>query len=175
MPTPCVAAATRRELIGEQPALVGKRLLEVDADATSRRTLTLQAVEWGMTVCDTEDPRQALYMLQNKPCELAIIGTCPTSMVQRRPQASAQPATGCRWCCSGLLGHRQASDGMFAATLTRPLRQSPMFDKLATLLASDPKRLITPAAARPKIDATLAQRHPLRIANPAFRLEWTTT
>ncbi len=48
--------------------------------------------------------------------------------------------------------------------LTKPLRQSQLFDTLVTLLAhgAAPKTGPTPAA-KPRIDATLATRHPLRI------------
>ena len=61
------------------------------------------------------------------------------------------------------LGRKEASDSLFAATLAKPLRQSQLFDTLVSLLAHDaaPKR--STAAAKPKLDAGMAERHPLRI------------
>jgi CheY-like chemotaxis protein len=62
------------------------------------------------------------------------------------------------------LGRKEASDGLFAATLAKPLRQSQLFDTLVGLLAHDsaaPRAAAT--AAQPKLDARMAERHPLRI------------
>jgi CheY-like chemotaxis protein len=65
------------------------------------------------------------------------------------------------------LGRREAGDtpgaGLFAATLAKPLHQSQLFDTLVTLLATDAAPRTATKAATPKIDVTLAQRHPLRI------------
>ena len=62
------------------------------------------------------------------------------------------------------LGRRESSDSLFAATLAKPLRQSQLFDTLVALLADgdQPKRA-APAPDKPRIDADLAKRHPLRI------------
>ena len=64
------------------------------------------------------------------------------------------------------LGRREAGDaeGLFEGYLAKPLHQSQRFDALVGLLAKGavaPRA--RPAAVKPTIDATLAQRHPLRI------------
>jgi signal transduction histidine kinase len=64
---------TRRDFLGEQPALKGKRILVVDDNATNRRILALQSAKWGMVVQDTEYPARALEMLQAQPYDLAIV------------------------------------------------------------------------------------------------------
>ena len=54
--------ATRRELLGPQPALAGRRVLVVDDNATNRKVLALQSAKWGMLMRDTESPEQALAL-----------------------------------------------------------------------------------------------------------------
>jgi CheY-like chemotaxis protein len=61
------------------------------------------------------------------------------------------------------LGRREAGDTLFAATVPKPLHRSQLFDTLVTLLGHGGAPVPVPAAAKPKIDATLAVRHPLRI------------
>jgi CheY-like chemotaxis protein len=61
------------------------------------------------------------------------------------------------------LGRREAVDGLFAATLGKPIHQSQLFDTLATLLAHDEVRKPAAAAPKPALDAGMATRHPLRI------------
>ena len=53
---------------------------------------------------------------------------------------------------------------MFNAFLAKPIRQSQLFDTLVSLLTDDgAARLASGPVAKPKIDPTLAARHPLRI------------
>ncbi len=49
----------RREFIGVQPELEGKRLLVVDDNATNRTILMLQTAKWGMGARATGSPREA--------------------------------------------------------------------------------------------------------------------
>ena len=60
------------------------------------------------------------------------------------------------------LGRREAADSVFAATLAKPLHQSQLFDTLVTLLVSDAPTAAAPVA-KPRMDAEMAKRHPLRI------------
>ncbi len=53
----------RRDFIGQQPALAGKRILVVDDNATNRRVLALQAGKWGMRTRDTASAGEALRWL----------------------------------------------------------------------------------------------------------------
>jgi CheY-like chemotaxis protein len=54
--------ARRRELLGQQPALAGRRVLVVDDNATNRRILALQTAKWGMQVRDTASAGEALAL-----------------------------------------------------------------------------------------------------------------
>ena len=154
---------TRRDFFGTQPQLSGKRILVVDDNATNRRILALQTARWGMVVQDTEDPAQVLAMLKAQPFDLAILDMHMPQMdgatlaLRIRAQGHSLPLV-----LFSSLGRRETNDSVFAATLAKPLRQSQLFDTLASLLAVDAPRS-SPAAAKSRMDAGMAARHPLRI------------
>ncbi len=157
-------AGTRREFLGVQPALRGKRILVVDDNATNRRILALQMARWGMAVDDSEDPARALAMLASGRYDLVIVdmhmpGMDGSELAARiRAAGQAMPLV-----LFSSLGRREEADSLFAATLAKPLRQSQLFDTLVTLLTNDAAPKAAAPAAAPKIDATLGARHPLRI------------
>ncbi len=158
-----LSAGRRRDFVGEQPALRGRRILVVDDNATNRRILALQTARWGMVVDDTADPAQALTMLAQARHDLAILDMHMPEMdgatLARRVRAAGHTLP---LVLFSSLGRREADDGLFAAALAKPLHQSQLFDTLAGLLAdAAPARAEAPA--RPAIDATMATRHPLRI------------
>jgi len=157
----------RRSLVGEQPALAGKRLLIVDDNATNRRILLLQSQRWGLVARDTESPVKALeWVRAGEAFDLAIVDMHMPGMdgVQLAQQLQAlRPLLPLVLFTS--LGRREAqaeAQGLFKATLAKPLRQSSLFDTLMTLLAHDNKP--RPAALpKPTLDKDMATRHPLRI------------
>ena len=163
-PTAALPQGTRREFVGEQPPLKGKRVLVVDDNATNRRILALQTAKWGMVVRDAASPRDALQVLATQAFDLAIVdmhmpGMDGTGLARRmRAAGHTMPLV-----LFSSLGRREAADTLFAATLIKPLRQSQLYDTLLSLLGNDtaPKHAVAPA--KKQIDATLAQRHPLRI------------
>jgi CheY-like chemotaxis protein len=63
------------------------------------------------------------------------------------------------------LGRREAGDteGLFQAYMGKPLRQSQLFDTLIGLLGDGDALKPATVAVKPKIDAGMAKRHPLRI------------
>ena len=156
---------TRREFVGAQPALQGKRILVVDDNATNRRVLALQAAKWGMVVHDTEAPEQALEVLMGNSFDLAILdmhmpGIDGATLAARiREAGHSLPLV----LFSSAGSSKEISDGLFAAKLAKPLRQSQLFDTLATLLVHDaaPRRVAAPL--KPRIDSEIASRHALRI------------
>ncbi len=159
----------RREFIGTQPALSGKRLLIVDDNATNRKILTLQAAKWGLLPRDTEAPAEALrWLQQGDGFDAAILDMHMPQMdgVMLAKRIRELPAA-LPLVLFTSLGRREAGDdeGLFAATLAKPLRQSQLFDTLMTLLAHDTADAAPRPAvlAKPRIDAGMAARHPLRI------------
>ncbi len=159
---------TRRRFIGEQPALVGKRILVVDDNATNRRILNLQTARWGMLPKDTESPQQALeWLTAGEKFDLAIIDMHMPQMdgveLGRRIRAS-QP--GLPLVLFTSLGRREAqaeAGDLFKATLAKPLRQSTLFDTLMNLLAAEGAHQVEAPKAKPSMDPGMAARHPLRI------------
>ena len=154
----------KRMLLGVQVPLQGKRILVVDDNATNRRILALQTAKWGMEVQDSDDPAQALQMVGRQSFDLAILDMHMPGM-DGSALASRLRAAGhmLPLVLFSSLGRREAGDTLFGATLAKPLRQSQLFDMLVTLLAPDAAPRSAAPVAQPKIDATLAQRHPLRI------------
>jgi CheY-like chemotaxis protein len=126
--------------------------------------LALQAAKWGMVPKDTASPAEALsWIEQGEPFDLAIFDMHMPELdgIGLARQVRAKNATLPLVLWSSL-GRREAHDGLFAATLAKPLRQSQLFDTLATLLDSEtaPKAAV---AAKPVLDPGMAARHPLRI------------
>ena len=161
------SSPARRSLVGRQPSLVGKRLLIVDDNATNRRILLMQSQRWGLLPRDTASPAQALgWVKSGEVFDLAIVDMHMPEMdgVQlARQLAVLRPALPLVLFSS--LGRREAlaeAQGLFKATLSKPLRQSSLFDMLMTQLAQEDKP--SPAApAKPVMDKEMATRHPLRI------------
>ncbi|HEX4234166.1 MAG TPA: GAF domain-containing protein [Caldimonas sp.] len=160
----------RREFLGLQPELQGRRILVVDDNATNRRVLALQAGKWGMTVRDTESPLESLRWLEDadERFDLAILDMHMPVMdgvaLARRMRAvrRALPLV-----LFSSLGRREVGDAesLFDAYLAKPIRQSHLFDTLVGLLTKEPSALAAPAAApaKPMFDSEMAARHPLRI------------
>jgi signal transduction histidine kinase/CheY-like chemotaxis protein len=154
----------RRDFIGAQPALRGRRILVVDDNATNRRILALQAAKWGMVVKDTEAPERALQILTREPFDAAILdmhmpGMDGATLAARIREAGHDLPL----VLFSSVGHQEIIEGLFAARLGKPLRQSQLFDTLVTLLAQDaaPRGVASPP--KPRIDAGMASRHSLRI------------
>ncbi len=159
---------SRRSLVGPQPALAGQRLLVVDDNATNRRLLALQTGKWGMLPRDTESPAEALRWLQDGAAfDVAVLDM---HMPEMDGLALAGRIHALRPVLPLLLfsslGRREAGDteGLFNAYLSKPLRQSQLFDTLVGLLGHDAAAPTqAPREKTGAIDATLASRHPLRI------------
>ena len=157
--------ARKRDLIGEQAPLKGKRLLVVDDNATNRRILALQTAKWGMVAIDTDAPEKALPLLQQQRFDLAILDMHMPGMDGLQLAARIREAGHTLpLVLFTSLGRQENTSGLFAASLAKPLHQSQLFDTLVTLLAPDgPAKSAAPSAPKPRMDAGMAERHPLRI------------
>jgi signal transduction histidine kinase/CheY-like chemotaxis protein len=162
-------AESRREYVGAQPELSGKRVLVVDDNPTNRRVLGLQMGKWGMAPRDTGSPGEALGWLKGPDAQTFDLAILDMHMPEMdglelaRQIHDLQPALPLVLFSS--LGRREAGEGevLFSAYLSKPARQSQLFDTLVTLLAKDTAPRAAAAPPRPRMDAEMAARHPLRI------------
>jgi CheY-like chemotaxis protein len=166
-PTAELPPQSKRVLLGTQQELAGRRVLIVDDNATNRRVLDLQLGKWGLVPSATESPLRALAMVERGDAfDLAILDMHMPEMdglqLARRLQATRPQLP---LVLFSSLGRREAGDteGWFKAQLTKPLRQSQLFDTLVSLLAQGEVPQRRSAEAKPATDPGMAQRHPLRI------------
>jgi len=136
----------------EQPApanLLGARVLVVDDNATNREILRVQLAARGMLFAEASDGPSALSSLhqawgRGEPFRLAILDLQMPGMdgmaLGRAIRADArlnQIALIMMTSLGQYSGHRELQEIGFAACLWKPVRQSDLFDCLATALAGD--------------------------------------
>ena len=146
--------------------LQGLMVLIVDDNATNRDLLHHQVSSWGMRNGSAEGGRQALEMLREaaaagKPYDIAILDMMMPGMngleLARRIKSEGSIA-GVRLVLLTSVGLRgdavEARRAKIEAYLSKPVRQSDLYNCLATLMgqAADPGILVT--------RHTLAEKHP---------------
>ncbi len=149
--------------------LQGCHLLVVDDNAPNRQILELQLKSWGMTTVAVDSGAVALDTLAGQRFDLAILDmqmpemdglTLAQAIRQRFPQRPLPLVmlTSLGWPQS------TADPDLFAAYLTKPVKQAQLMAALATALVgrSQPVRVI-PRPVPGGFDPTLGQRYPLRI------------
>jgi two-component system sensor histidine kinase/response regulator len=149
-----------------QAAVSGAHVLIVDDNATNRFVLSEQLTSWGVRHVEAESAARAMEMLRSAraegdPFRLVITdmqmpdidGETLGGMIRNDPTLSDTLLI--MMTSLGLRGdaRRLASIG-FSAYLTKPVRQSQLFDCLATVLGTEPSEA---AASR----ASLVTRHTL--------------
>lgn len=159
--------AKKQIYIGIQPALQGKRVLIVDDNATNRYILNMQTSKWGMIPHDTGSPLTALQWIENGVTfDIAILDMHMPEMdgLELAKRLRTKPA-GFPLVLFSSLGRREAGDtaGIFSAYLSKPIKQSQLFDTLAGFFVqsnADEEKMTT---GRFKPDPQMAARHPLSI------------
>ena len=158
-----------RDYDAEQPELSGRRVLVVDDNPTNRRVLELQTAPWGLDLESASSGPEALATLASGgPFEAAILdmhmpGMDGLTLAQRiRDAGLGLPLVLCT-----SLGRREADEpeGLFAAHLAKPVRQSQLFETLTRVIAGGVPTGTThaPAAAPSAVAGAGANRPPLRI------------
>ncbi|CUH45843.1 Signal transduction histidine-protein kinase BarA [Ruegeria atlantica] len=160
--------SSSRDLVGIQSELEGKRILMVDDNATNRKILSLQTEKWGTKTTTCETPSDALATLEKaQKFDLAILDMhMPEMDGGELAQKIRAMHPDLPLILFSSLGPREIDleDGLFAANLTKPLRQSHLFDTLVTLFSTEDTPVkATKPADKPQTDPQMAKRHPLRI------------
>ena len=157
-------------LKGAQPQLAGLRLLIVDDSAANRRVLSLQARKWGMLPRDTESADQALQWLRERETfDLAIVdlqmpgmgGWALAEEIRKSRLPDALPIV-LLTSVGNTPEATEASASLFAACLTKPIKQNQLHDALLQVIGG-PRRTVRKVVPANKLDATLARRVPLHL------------
>jgi signal transduction histidine kinase/CheY-like chemotaxis protein len=159
----------RTRLRGLQPRLAGRRLLVVDDNATNRRIVNLQTRDWGMIARETGSPAEALaWVRQGDPFDLAILDMHMPEMdgltlaleIRKLRDAKALPLV-----MLSSVGAREAGTEQvdWAAYLTKPIKQSQLFNLMAGIFGQSEAQPTRPATRPPRADFQLATRYPLAI------------
>jgi len=163
--------------------LVGKRVLIVEDNSTSRRLLSLQTRSWGMVPRATASPREAIEWLRAGngfavvllDAEMPEMDGLRLAREIRNLESAASGAGGARPATMPLvllssLGDREAlrrSDGAaadFAAFLPKPIKPSQLFNLLIDLFSDDAAKAERRAfQAASLFDGQMGRRLPLRI------------
>ncbi|MCC6398731.1 MAG: response regulator [Bacteroidetes bacterium] len=148
-------------------SIAGKHLLIVDDNATNLRILAAQTLSWGMLPVQASSGREALEVLRKSTrIDLAIIDMHMPEMdglMLARAIRQFRTPQELPLVLLSSVGLRKSGEGeIFAATLTKPVKPSHLFNVLMDLAGNSGAR---PAQHRSPeyIDGQLAQRHPLRI------------
>ncbi len=155
---PAAEVPSRRAAAGVPAELTSKRVLVVDDNAINRRILDLQTEAWGLVCVAVASGTEALTLPDQ--FDLAIVDMHMPDMdgldLAHRLRAD-HPALPLVLYSS--LGGTESLDPVFAAVLTKPVKQSQLFDVLVSLLT---KGSATEVKA-PVDTTTLGETHPLRI------------
>jgi len=153
---------------GAPPQLHGRRVLVVDDNATNRHILVRQAESWGMLARDTASPTQALeWIRRGDPFDLAILdmqmpemdGATLAEEIGRYRDARELPLV----LLTSLGSWGELRGGVeFAASLTKPIKPSQLYDTLMSVFGATPAGVQAPVPREGPVEQ-LAERMPLRI------------
>lgn len=162
------ALKKRKRFAGAQPHLENRRVLIVDDNATNRRIFSLQIESWGMKARVTESPLEALEWIQRgDPFDLGIIdmqmpemdGMTLAQEIRHQRDNSVLPLILCT-SLGRIMADAEAVQ--WTAFLTKPVKQSQLFDVLAAIFA-DEETKDSDSKDDGDPEEPIGVRHPLRI------------
>ena len=179
----------------ELVSLGGKRLLIVDDNATNREILLLQAQSWGMDAYEAQSGYEAIGMLaHHDPFDLVILdmqmpgmdGVALARLIRQRPACRDLPLvmlSSIHLTSSSI----QDTDIDFAARLSKPIKQSKLYDACMSILSprkskQGHRQVMTVERSRShasQLNPDMAAQWPLRIlvaednfVNQQLVLQW---
>ncbi|MFB2968676.1 response regulator [Aerosakkonema sp. BLCC-F183] len=153
------------------PQLDGKRLLIVDDNCANRELLTLQAESWRMLARAAESGYEALEWLhQEEPFDIAILdiqmpemdGLTLATEIRKLGKYKKLPLV-VLTSIGRLSASHHTSEIDFAAFLTKPIKQSHLYNVLSHVLGEQPQQIKASRPIWPQINAHLVEELPLRI------------
>jgi len=154
-----------------QPHMVGKRILVVDDNATNRKILTLQMQKWGIIVFTAESGLQALELINSsKKFDMAIVdmrmpqmdGLKLSSRIHSIPDYEQLPIV-ILSSVDRLTEQQLAAKSEFAALLSKPIKQSQLYDTCVRVLCEQQISVLPSTSSVSKFDSQLSEKLPLRI------------
>jgi len=156
-----------------QPRLTGKRLLIVDDNAINRKILTLQTQAWGMIPYAVASGPEALeWLQQGERFDLAILDVQMPEMDGVALATHIRQLPGCQELPLIILSSMGRPDTTtlpggasinFAAFLSKPVKQSQLYNVLTAALGAQPIQLKPTSVPALPMDTQPSQRLPLRI------------
>jgi signal transduction histidine kinase/signal transduction protein with GAF and PtsI domain/DNA-binding response OmpR family regulator len=154
--------------------LTGKRLLVVDDNATNRRIMSLQAQSWNMAASESEHPADALRRIAGgEVFDVVVLDMNMPEMdgIELATQIRALDGKGSvpLVLLSSMVPmpedkKRQMESIKFAATLSKPIKPSPLLNTLLSIFIGGPTRHIRPDQPKvPAFDTSMAKTFPLQI------------
>jgi signal transduction histidine kinase/DNA-binding response OmpR family regulator len=160
---------------GMDPCLVpvplhGRRVLIVDDNATNLRVLSAQLAAWGLVGTIADGAAAALELLETEGFDVAVLdlhmpyvdGLALARRIRANPRLGKLPLV---LLSSSVLQKQDDGAALFSALITKPIRQSRLFDALVTALQG-PSHAATHNAAEEVTtgsERNLAANAPLRI------------
>ncbi|WP_414572557.1 PAS domain S-box protein [Nostoc sp. CCY 9925] len=165
------AVAGQAELSTLLVQLAGKRLLIVDDNLTNRTIVSLQAESWQMETYAAKSGKEALAQLaQGTQFDIAILDMQMPEMDGLTLARQIRKQSGCEnlpLVRLTPLGKLETSldfgDVQFAASLSKPIKQSQLYDVVTRVLGNQPIPASISHSHSPLVDPHLAYRSPLRI------------
>jgi signal transduction histidine kinase/DNA-binding response OmpR family regulator len=168
------APATILDKIEERsfvPQLDGKRLMIVDDHETNRRILILQAEKWKMIPVPFSSPLAALGAIQSgERFDIAVLDMHMPEMdgvhlAQEIRKVESERLNPTPLIMLTSLGWHDDTDLYhFASFLTKPVKQSSLYNAIVNALTQAQSKRTSPVAATGhQFDSTLAERIPLRV------------
>ncbi|MDF5708519.1 MAG: PAS domain S-box protein [Nostoc sp. S4] len=151
--------------------LAGKRLLIVDDNLTNRTIVSLQAESWKMQTYAAKSAKEALAQLaQGTQFDLAILDMQLPEIDGLTLARQIRKQSGCENLPLVMLiplGKLETSydfgDVQFAASLSKPIKQTQLYDVVTDVLGNQPTKANISHSHSPLVDPHLAHRLPLRI------------
>jgi signal transduction histidine kinase/DNA-binding response OmpR family regulator len=166
-----VAVLDRNEERSFVPHLDGKRLMIVDDHETNRRILTLQVEKWKMIPVQFSNPLAALEAIKSgQRFDVGVLDMHMPEMdgvhlAQEIRKLESERANPTPLIMLTSLGWRDEADLYhFSSFLTKPVKQSNLYNAIVGALSQvDSKRTSPIAATNHQFDSTLAERIPLKL------------